>query len=72
MLKKKFSSSSSDDSKIKLNQDFNKTGVEPLKIAFVKTTGNVSDGMTENVSGDICDEHFPQLIHKKSDFDIMT
>ena len=43
-----------------------------LKIIFVKTKDNLSDGMTKNVTREIYEEHTPQLIHKKSDLDIVT
>ena len=43
-----------------------------LKIIFVKTMNNLSDGMTKNITREIYEKHTPQLIHKKSDLDIVT
>jgi len=39
---------------------------EFLKIIFVKTADNYSDGMTKNVSADTYDKHSAQLVHPKS------
>ena len=36
-----------------------------LKIIFVKTADNISDGMTKNISGDLYEKHSPKLVCEK-------
>ena len=40
-----------------------------LKIIFVKTSENLSDGFTKNVSGDIYEKHMPEIVTDKKTYE---
>ena len=42
-----------------------------IKIIFVRSRDNKSDGMTKNISADIYDAHKEDLIYTKSEFEIL-